>query len=698
MPKRNLWRAVPTVAALAFSIAALGAAPAAAAGTPVQTLIADRTLYIGATNAHDLMLLRQTTTPSRVTLDMGADGVLEGNFPTSLFDDIDISLEGGTDRLLLTDVQVDVHARGGAGNDDLNGGRGADVLEGGTGRDKLAAAGDGKRDTLLGGPGEDNLYVVPLRGETVSVDGGTEVDKLIVDGHDPAEDIKVLAGTSPDRATLTHNGRIAATDIAGVERVRLHGGGGDDTLAAPKDATSIVFDFDGGPGNDLISGSPNNDLLTGGPGQDRLRGGSGNDEFSAFTGDLEVSGGLGDDTFQATYLTGVGETGTSILVDGGPGTDRYSFAGGSQRDGVSLKNGTSPGTVAVTDHDAPFSHHLAGVESGTFELGGGNDDLVATPDLALPLTVDGGSGSDNLATGAGNDTISGNRGTDQIWARGGDDSVSWAVGFETDNADGGAGNDMLTVTGSDVVDTYTVATPGNLPESVRRAEDGARITIPDFERVRLSLLEGNDQVTTSVDQEGGSSIPLEVDGGPGDDLLGGGRGADVLDGGDGADELYGQRGNDNLRGGAGDDFVYWDVDDDADVVDGGTGDDQLAAQTSYLPDDVTLGLVRGGQISLRDAGSGTQASLSGLELVSVKLLDGNDKFVASNGIRGAFDLRVDGGPGRDDLVGGDGDDLLSGGPGFDELDGRGGADTYQCAGIGDWFVEGPGDIVSDDCR
>ena len=52
----------------------------------------------------------------------------------------------------------------------------------------------------------------------------------------------------------------------------------------------------------------------------------------------------------------------------------------------------------------------------------------------------------------------------------------------------------------------------------------------------------------------------------------------------------------------------------------------------------------------------------------------------------------------DRLTGGDDDDLLSGGPGLDELDGRGGADTYQCGGSGDWFVEGPGDIVSDDCR
>ncbi len=82
----------------------------------------------------------------------------------------------------------------------------------------------------------------------------------------------------------------------------------------------------------------------------------------------------------------------------------------------------------------------------------------------------------------------------------------------------------------------------------------------------------------------------------------------------------------------------------------------------------------------------------------VQLREGNDKFSAGNGIRGAFDLRVDGGLGRDDLVGGDGDDLLSGGPGLDELDGRAGADTYQCGGAGDWFVEGPGDIVSDDCR
>ena len=165
---------------------------------------------------------------------------------------------------------------------------------------------------MLGGPGEDTIYFVPGRGETISLDGGTEVDKLVVDGYDPAEDIKVLAGASPDRASIAYNGRTAATDVAGVERVRLQGQGGDDTLAAPKDSTSIAFEFDGGAGNDLVSGSPNADLVTGGPGTDRLRGGSGNDVFTSFTGDAEVSGGLGDDSFEASSLAGIGETGTSI--------------------------------------------------------------------------------------------------------------------------------------------------------------------------------------------------------------------------------------------------------------------------------------------------------------------------------------------------------------------------------------------------
>lgn len=685
------------MAALALSIAGLAAAPAAAAGTPVQTLIANDTLYIGSTDADDLMLLRQSD-PGRVTLDMGADGVLEGKFFTNQFHHIDIGLEGGNDRLLLTDVRVDVDARGGAGNDDLNGGRGADVLDAGTGRDTLAPSGDDQRDTLLGGPGEDIISFAPGRGETISLDGGTEVDMLVVDGHDPAEDIRVLAGASPDRASIAYNGRTAATDVAGVERVRLQGGGGDDTLAAPKDSTSIAFEFDGGAGNDLVSGSPNADLVTGGPGTDRLRGGSGNDVFTSFTGDAEVSGGVGDDSFEASYLAGIGETGTSILVDGGPGNDRYTFAGGSQRDRISLRNDTVAGRVIVTDSDAPFIHHLAGIEAGTFDLAGGDDDLTTTADLAMPLTMEGGPGSDNLLGGAGNDTISGNRGDDQIRTGAGDDTVMWSAGFDNDLATGGPGNDVVTVTGTEGVDTYLVSTPSNLPEEVLRVEDLTRVQIPGFERVRLSLLGGNDQVTTSVDLEDAPSIPLEVDGGPGDDLVAGGRSADVLDGGEGDDELYGLRGNDTVRGGVGDDLVHWDFAQGADVVDGGAGSDDLAAQGSALADTMTVGPGRDGTLQLRHLGSGAYVALGGLELVSVQLREGNDTFSASNGIRGAFDLRVDGGLGRDDLVGGDGDDLLSGGPGLDELDGRGGADTYQCGGAGDWFVEGPGDIVSDDCR
>jgi Ca2+-binding RTX toxin-like protein len=144
---------------------------------------------------------------------------------------------------------------------------------------------------------------------------------------------------------------------------------------------------------------------------------------------------------------------------------------------------------------------------------------------------------------------------------------------------------------------------------------------------------GNDTITIGA----GVTVPLEIDGGKGNDTIVGGSGNDELKGGAGKDSinggagddiLEGEQGNDSLVGGAGRDFLDGDVGkdncsggDDDDTVMGGNGNDVLAGEL------------------------------------------GDDRLRGENG--------------RDDCNGGDGNDDIDGGSGRDRATGGAGTDDFN---------------------
>ncbi len=76
------------------------------------------------------------------------------------------------------------------------------------------------------------------------------------------------------------------------------------------------------------------------------------------------------------------------------------------------------------------------------------------------------------------------------------------------------------------------------------------------ELFELNTLGGNDTLSVAPDV----TLPLDVDGGAGNDLLQGGAGSDTVDGGDGDDRLELRDGvADFGRGGAGNDFAVMDA-------------------------------------------------------------------------------------------------------------------------------------------
>ncbi len=130
----------------------------------------------------------------------------------------------------------------------------------------------------------------------------------------------------------------------------------------------------------------------------------------------------------------------------------------------------------------------------------------------MPLTFEGGAGSDDILEVPANDTISGDEGDRHDQRRATVTTpFTWSAGSTTTWRTGGSGNDLVTVTGTEC-DTFLVST-SNLAGGSARVEDDAG-PAPGVRTRPAVVTGGNDQVTTSVDLEDVPSIPLELDGGP----------------------------------------------------------------------------------------------------------------------------------------------------------------------------------------
>jgi Ca2+-binding RTX toxin-like protein len=193
------------------------------------------------------------------------------------------------------------------------------------------------------------------------------------------------------------NVALTFTANAGDDRVNVGcagnnidlGPGDDDAAITPRLVTATTNTIVGGDGNDRITGVDDADVFQGGAGRDFLRGGAGNDS---------LDGGAGRDT-----------------IDGGPGTD-----------GISGGDGTD--TVTYEDR--------AGNEPVAISLDGAANDGVAGENDAVSADIEDAIG------GAGDDTISGSPGANEIEGGDGGDVIDGLGGRDT--IDAGTGNDRIT--------------------------------------------------------------------------------------------------------------------------------------------------------------------------------------------------------------------------------------------------------------
>lgn len=391
-------------------------------------------------------------------------------------------LDGGPGDDVLEGRGGDDRLLGGPGNDLLIGGGGDDVLRGGSGADTLR--GGPGNDLLEGGPGNDRL------------DGGSGTDTLDYTASPAGIMVDLGAGRADD------DGFGRTDTIAGVENVL-------GTPAADVIVGSSGPNFlRGGKGDDVLMGAGGNDLLRGGPGDDILRGGPGDDELEAGPGNDVLSGGPGDD-----------------ILDGGPGIDTADYGQGAAGIVVDLAAG-----VAFRDGQGG-SDDLLGIDNVT---GGPGNDVIRGDDR--PNVLLGGRGGDLLAGGGGDDVLRGGPGHDTLRGGPGDDVLEGGPGDDLLN--GGPGRDRLT--GGLGVDTADYA------------EDPGRVEV-DLESGRARDGSGDEDVLEEIENVVGSRF---------DDLLVGDEEENVLEGRAGDDRIFGLGGDDRLLGGRGDD-----------LLDGGPGED-----------------------------------------------------------------------------------------------------------------------------
>ena len=281
-----------------------------------------------------------------------------------------------------------------------------------------------------------------------------------------------------------------------------------------------------------------------------------------------------------------------------------------------------------------------------------------------PVTI-GGNGDDILTGSDDFDVIDGAEGHDVINAGAGNDIIIGGIGRDTINA--GEGDDTIIVTGNDAYEDTVNGGEGfdrilgdETDDTIRLSDFSGENTVEQIDGGEgYDVIEGlNDN--DNLDFSGTGIINIEkIDGRSGDDTITGSAGNDVIVGGAGSDTLHGGAGNDQ--------FLIDGEQTDSDRIFGGAGNDSIIGGEGN--DVIKLAELSG--IEKIDGGEGVN-SLVGTE--------GNDTFNLSSVELSNIKL-IQGLAGNDTITGTVMDDVIEGGAGDDQLDGLAGNDTFIFNGL-----------------
>ena len=579
----------------------------------------------------------------------------------------------------LNDVEkIDLNALSAADSIVLNDLSGTDVTEvnvnlagtiGGT-------AGDAAADVVTQhGTGGNDIIDVFGAGTSVSVLGLSA--RLNITNAEGANDSLVIKGDAG-------NDGITATSLpAGVIKLTLDGGAGDDTLLGSQGADTLL----GGDGNDFVFGDNGDDVAqmgagddvfqwNPGDGNDSIDGQDGNDTMlffganiseninivangghALFTRDVaNVSMDLdnverieyralgGADNVTVGDLTGTDVTRVDIDLrgpngggDGAPDTVTVNATNGADVFGVA----GDAGGITVFGLQAGVNIFFQEQANDRLTLNGqGGDDVINASSLeadGIQLTMNGGLGNDILIGSEGGDFFNGGDGNDTALMGAGDDTFVWNPGDDNDTLEGQDGFDTLQFNGANIAEQITLSANGG---RVLFTRDVANVVMDtnDVESINFKALGGADKITVN-DMSGTDVTEVNID-------LAGVNGL-----GDGAADTI--------------------------VINATSGDD--------------VAIVVGDSGGVSVLGLATQINITGFEAgldrIVINTLGGDDVIEASGLAAGAIQLTADGGDDDDVLIGSINNDVLIGGAGDDVLVGGGGVDVLD-GGPGDNVVIG----------
>jgi Ca2+-binding RTX toxin-like protein len=570
----------------------------------------------------------------------------------------------------INDVEsIDLNALGGTDSITVNDLSGTDVVEmnvnlagtiGGT-------AGDGAADVVIANATNGNDIIdVFGAGSSFSVLGLAA--QINVTGSEGANDSLVING-------LGGNDGITATTVpAGVVRLTLDGGAGDDTLLGSQGADVFL----GGAGDDFVFGDNGNDVaLLGagddifqwdpGDGNDTVEGQDGTDRLLFFGSNASENINILANGGRALFLRDVANVtmdlddmeeiefrslggADNIMVGDLSGTDvrridldlRGPNGGGDGAADTVTVNATNGADVFGVTGDAGginvfgltanvnvFFQEQANDRLTLNGLGG--DDVIDATSLeadGIQLTMNGGLGNDIILGSEGDDLINGGDGNDVALIGAGDDTFVWNPGDDNDTLEGQDGFDTMLFNGSNAAENINISANGG---RVLFHRDVANVLMDlnDMESIDFNALGGADNIVIN-DMSGTDVTEVNLD-------LGGADGqADTV------------------------------------IINATSGDDVV--------------LVVGDNGSVSIFGLAAQVTITGLEAANdriiINTLAGDDVIEASGLAAGVVQLTGNGGFGNDVIVGSDGNDVLSGGDGDDVVIGGLGLDIID-GGLGD---------------
>ena len=352
-----------------------------------------------------------TVDTTSVTTGSGTDNItLNGNGIVTVMSG------GGGDTITVTDIAA------------------TSTLDGSEGTDTFVMTEAVTAYIAIGGAGNDTFNVGTNTGMAAIIIGGTGTDDTLVVGVSAGLDLTAASATFAisgvevfDITALNNTMTMTSTQFANNNTVKLEGAGANDIFTVEGLATANVINAENLTTNATqnvtlnYSGGARNDTITGGVGNETIAFGS---ATNAGGGVDIIEGGGGTDTFDATLVRGVTETGSAASI------------GAVVNMGATAVTGTS-------------------IFSATGSYIAGSSTTVAAGKIAYLFAADSTANSTNASSISGVESITGSAGNDYLVGDAGANTITDGAG--ADYIVTGSGVDVLTAAGSVVLTATTLA-------------------------------------------------------------------------------------------------------------------------------------------------------------------------------------------------------------------------------------------------